>query len=171
MTWMARCKRSARPWSVIPQHVAARAAVERLINSPAHAVAALELLEPLAEQERDFGKLVELLEVRVGVTQGKPERAAVCSSAWPAWPSESCPIHSRAFDAVARAFIETPDETRLTDEMERLAKSAVATVMPLNAGAGAGEDGVWHEVGQSTSRQSRACSVSWGYAPPASGSV
>ena len=105
-----------------PQHVAARAAVERLINSPAHAVAALELLEPLAEQERDFGKLVELLEVRIGVTQGKPERAALLERMANLAEKElSDP--SRAFDAVARAFIETPDETRLTDEMERLARA------------------------------------------------
>jgi tetratricopeptide (TPR) repeat protein len=105
-----------------PQHVAARAAVERLINSPAHAVAALDLLEPLAEQERDFGKLVELLEVRVGVTQGKPERAALLERMANLAEKEIGDT-SRAFDAVARAFIETPDETRLTDEMERLARS------------------------------------------------
>jgi tetratricopeptide (TPR) repeat protein len=105
-----------------PQHVAARAAVERLINSPAHAVAALDLLEPLAEQERDFGKLIELLEVRASVTQGKPERAALLERiAQLAEKELSDP--SRAFEAVARAFIETPDESRLTDEMERLARA------------------------------------------------
>lgn len=104
-----------------PQHTAARAAVERLINSPAHAVAALDLLEPLAEQERDFGKLVELLEVRVGVTQGKPERAALLERIANLAEKELSDS-SRAFDAVARAFIEMPDDTRLTDEMERLAR-------------------------------------------------
>ena len=104
-----------------PQHLGTRAAVERLIASPAHALAALELLEPLAEQERDFTKLIDLLEVRVGVTQGKPERASLLERiAGLAERELSDP--SRAFDAVARAFVEIPDDSRLAEEMERLAK-------------------------------------------------
>jgi len=104
-----------------PQHAGARAAVERLIASPAHALLALELLEPLAETERDFGKLLELLEVRVGVTSGKPERASLFERMATLAETE-LRDPSRAFDAVARAFVEMPDDARLAEEMERLAK-------------------------------------------------
>jgi tetratricopeptide (TPR) repeat protein len=102
-----------------PQHAGARLAVERLIASPAHALLALELLEPLAESEKDFSKLLELLEVRVGVTTGKPERASLFERMATLAESE---LHdpSRAFDAVARAFVEMPDDARLAESMERL---------------------------------------------------
>lgn len=105
-----------------PQHVGARAAVERLIASPAHALLALELLEPLAEQERDFNKLVELLEVRTTVTQGKAERAALFERIAQLSEKELTDP-SRAFDAVARAFVEMPEDGRIADEMERLARA------------------------------------------------
>jgi tetratricopeptide (TPR) repeat protein len=105
-----------------PQHAGARAAVERLISSPAHALLALELLEPLAEQERDFAKLVELLEVRTTVTQGKAERAALFERIAQLSEKE-LGDPSRAFDAVARAFVEMPEDGRIADEMERLARA------------------------------------------------
>ena len=105
-----------------PQHVGARAAVERLISSPAHAILALDLLEPLAEQERDFGKLIELLEVRTSVMQGKPERAALLER-MAVLAEKELSDPSRAFDALARAFVEMPDDARLADEMERLARA------------------------------------------------
>jgi tetratricopeptide (TPR) repeat protein len=104
-----------------PQHAEARAAVEQLIASPAHALQALALLEPLAEQERDFGKLVDLLEVRVGVTQGKAERAGIFERMARLCETELADA-SRAFEAMARAFSEAPEEARLADEMERLAR-------------------------------------------------
>ena len=103
------------------QHAGTRAAVERFIASPAHALAALELLEPLAEQEKDFGKLVELLEARVGVTTGKAERASLLER-MAQLSEQELSDPSRAFDAVARAFVELPEETRLAEEMERLAR-------------------------------------------------
>ena len=104
------------------QHMGARDSMERLIASPAHALAALEILEPLAEQERDFNKLLDLLEVRVGSTTGKAERAGLLERiAQIAEKEISDP--SRAFDAVARAFIEMPEDMRLADEMERLASA------------------------------------------------
>ena len=62
---------------------------------------------------------------------------------------------SRAFDAVARAFIETPDETRLTDEMERLARALAGAPLPRGGlaeagpGGGAGQAvGRTHALGQ-----------------------
>lgn len=104
------------------QHAGARAAVERLIASPAHAQQALELLEPLAEQERDFNKLVELLEVRTTVTTGKAERAALFERIAQLAETELTDP-SRAFDAVARAFVEMPEDGRIAEEMERLARA------------------------------------------------
>jgi len=105
-----------------PQHQGTRAAVERLIASPAHALLALEILEPLAEQERDFGKLLELLEVRVGATTGKGERASLFER-MARLAEQELADPSRAFDAVARAFVETPEDNRLAEEMERLASA------------------------------------------------
>ncbi len=104
------------------QHHGARDALERLIASPAHALAALEILEPLAEQERDFSKLLELLEVRVSSTSGKGERASLLERMAQIAEKE-LDDSSRAFDALARAFIEMPEDMRLADEMERLASA------------------------------------------------
>ena len=105
-----------------PQHSGTRAAVERLIASPAHALLALEMLEPLAEQERDFGKLLELLEVRVSATTGKAERSSLFER-MARLAEQELGDPSRAFDAVARAFVEMPEDNRLAEEMERLSSA------------------------------------------------
>ncbi len=103
-------------------HQGTRAAVEKLISSPAHALVALEMLEPLVEQERDFVKLLELLEVRVRATVGKAERSGLFERI-ARLAEQELKDPSRAFDAIAHAFVEVSEDSRLAEEMERLASA------------------------------------------------
>ena len=60
-----------------PAHAATRAGLEKLLASPSHAEAALEVLEPLYENDQNWEKVVQLAEVRLGITSGHPEQAAL----------------------------------------------------------------------------------------------
>jgi tetratricopeptide (TPR) repeat protein len=60
--------------------------------------------------------------VRVGATTGKAERASLFER-MAHLAEQELQDPSRAFDAVARAFVEMPDDARLSEEMERLASA------------------------------------------------
>ncbi|MGZ3428895.1 MAG: hypothetical protein ACXVCV_19720, partial [Polyangia bacterium] len=106
-----------------PQHAATRAGLEKLLASPSHAEAALEVLEPLYENDQNWEKVVALAEVRLGITSGHPEQAALLETI-----AERCEKDlrdpARALDAMARALRLRPDEPRLADEVERLGQAA-----------------------------------------------
>ncbi|MCU1279233.1 MAG: repeat-containing protein, partial [bacterium] len=106
-----------------PQHAATRAGLEKLLASPQHAEAALEVLEPLYENDQNWEKVVALAEVRLGITSGHPEQASLLETI-----AERCEKDlkdpSRALDAMARALRLRPDEPRLADEVERLGEAA-----------------------------------------------
>src|SRR5439155_8815697 len=51
-----------------PAHAPTRAGLEKLLASHAHAEAALEVLEPLYEADANWHKVVQLAEVRLGIT-------------------------------------------------------------------------------------------------------
>ncbi|MGZ3443348.1 MAG: hypothetical protein ACXVDD_27695, partial [Polyangia bacterium] len=106
-----------------PQHAATRAGLEKLLSSPSHAEAALEVLEPLYENDQNWEKVVALAEVRLGITSGHPEQAALLETI-----AERCEKDlrdpARALDAMARALRLRPDEPRLADEVERLGQAA-----------------------------------------------
>ncbi len=106
-------------------HHATRAGLEKLLASTPHAEAALEVLEPLYEADRNWEKVVALAEVRLGITSGHPEQAALLETI-----AERCERDlgdaTRALDAMARALRLRPDEPRLADEVERLGEAAGA---------------------------------------------
>ncbi|HEY2747131.1 MAG TPA: hypothetical protein VGL86_21055, partial [Polyangia bacterium] len=106
-----------------PAHAATRAGLEKLLASASHAEAALEVLEPLYESDQNWEKVVQLAEVRLGITSGHPEQAALLETI-----AERCEKElrdpKRALDAMARALKLRPDEPRLADEVERLGEVA-----------------------------------------------
>ena len=108
-----------------PEHAATRAGLEKLLASSAHAEAALEVLEPLYENDQNWHKVVQLAEVRLGLTSGHPEQVALLETIAERYERELAdPM--RALDAMARALRLRPDEPRLADEVERLAEAAGA---------------------------------------------
>jgi tetratricopeptide (TPR) repeat protein len=80
-------------------------------------------LEPLYEQDENWPKVVQLAEVRLGITSGHPEQAALLETI-----AERCERYlndaHKALDAMARALRLRPDEPRLADEVERLGETA-----------------------------------------------
>jgi tetratricopeptide (TPR) repeat protein len=106
-----------------PAHPATRAGLEKLLTSSQHAEAALEVLEPLYENDQNWEKVVQLSEVRLGITSGHPEQSQLLETI-----AERCErdLHDagRALDAMARALRLRPDEPRLADEVERLGEAA-----------------------------------------------
>ncbi len=77
-----------------PSHAATRAGLEKLLASHAHAEAALEVLEPLYEQDENWPKVVQLAEVRLGDHQRSPGAGAAARD------------HRRAL----RALLERPGQ-------------------------------------------------------------
>ncbi|MDB4968610.1 MAG: repeat-containing protein, partial [Myxococcales bacterium] len=106
-----------------PEHAPTRAGLEKLLASSSHVEAALEVLEPLYENDQSWEKVVQLAEVRLGITSGQPEQAALLETI-----AERCENElkdqARALDAMARALRLRPDEPRLADEVERLGEAA-----------------------------------------------
>lgn len=109
-----------------PDHAEARAGLEKLLGSQAHAEAALDLLEPLYDADGNHEKWVELAEVRLGVTDGRADKAQLLERI-----AERCEHQLgdavRALSAIARALELDPQEPRLADEVERLAEQAGAS--------------------------------------------
>jgi tetratricopeptide (TPR) repeat protein len=106
-----------------PHHEGARAGAEKLLASPPHVEAALDLLEPLFEADAHHEKLLALHETRLGVLREPGEKAALLERI-----AERAERHledaGRALDALARALALQPEEARLADEVERVARAA-----------------------------------------------
>ncbi len=100
----------------------ARDGLEKLLASPAHAEAALDILEPLYEADGNSAKSVQLAEVRLTITSDKHEQAALLERIAEKCESELRDL-GRAIDAEARALKLKPDETHIADEVERLARA------------------------------------------------
>ncbi|HEY7956264.1 MAG TPA: tetratricopeptide repeat protein, partial [Polyangia bacterium] len=107
----------------LPSHAGARAGLERLLSSPLHAEAALDLLEPLYQADGDHEKCVALAEARLALTPSPSEKAALLERIAERLEKD---LHdpARALDAIERALLVEPVENRLADEAERLARAA-----------------------------------------------
>jgi tetratricopeptide (TPR) repeat protein len=106
-----------------PQLAGARAGMEKLLASPAHAEAALDVLEPLYETDGAHEKLLELGEVRLGVTSGAAAKAQLLEQLANR-AEQQLDDPARALEAMARALALEPDEPRFADEVERLGRAA-----------------------------------------------
>ncbi len=105
-----------------PTQALARQGLERLLSSPAHVRAALDLLEPVVEGQDDHPKWMQLAEIRVGVTDEPGQRAELYERIAERAESKLRDL-GRALEAMAQAFLLRPDEPHLVDEVERLAQA------------------------------------------------
>ena len=120
----ARCSPIATPSSASRRTRRRARAWRSCSASAAHAEAALEVLEPLYENDENWEKVVQLAEVRLGITSGHPEQAALLETHRRALRARSAAIPSaRSTPWRARCKLR-PDEPRLADEVERLGEAA-----------------------------------------------
>ena len=106
-----------------PKHAAARAGLEALTKSTLHAEQALDTLEPLYEDDGDHAKILELAELRLGITDHRGDRVALLER-MAERALEKLGDAGRALAAMGRALQTDPTEARLADEVQRLADAA-----------------------------------------------
>ncbi|PID38647.1 MAG: hypothetical protein CSA65_04890 [Proteobacteria bacterium] len=105
-----------------PTHAGAREAMEALANEELYRTSVLDVLEPIYEQASDFGKVVELLGLRLTTLVdpierlGLYERIAKISE-------EQLGDEQAAFEAYADGLIEEPSNATVLNELERLAEA------------------------------------------------
>ena len=104
-----------------PKHESARASLERLQRSlEDYREEILSILEPLYENEEDYGRLIELLLARLGVTQQALDRAQLYARV-----AEIAEVHLgdsvRALDAAGGWLAEDPESIDALAQLERLA--------------------------------------------------
>ncbi|MBI4512241.1 MAG: tetratricopeptide repeat protein [Deltaproteobacteria bacterium] len=104
----------------VPRHDAARAALERLLRSPTERAAVIAILEPIYEDDADFPRLLDLLEVKLTVETAPGERAKLLSRVAEVAESK-VGDKVRALDAVGRWLAEEPSSDTAIDELMRLA--------------------------------------------------
>jgi tetratricopeptide (TPR) repeat protein len=104
----------------VPRHEAARAALERLLGSPAERAQAVAILEPLYEGEGDFARLADLLEHKLTVETSASDRAALLARLTELAEKE-LNDRVRALDAAGRWLAEDPSSEEAAAELERLA--------------------------------------------------
>jgi tetratricopeptide (TPR) repeat protein len=107
----------------VPSHAGARQGLEGLLGSTAHAGAALDVLEPLYESDGNHEKLVQLWEVRLGITDGASDQVRLLERIAET-AEKQLRDAQKALDAMARAATLEPSELRLLDEVERLAEAS-----------------------------------------------
>src|SRR5581483_11515767 len=107
----------------VPAHEGARAGLMRLLRSPAHIEAALDLLEPLYEGDGDHARSVDLAEVRLTVTRERADQVQLLERIADR-AEHQLGDGARALEALARALQLAPEETRLADEVERVARAS-----------------------------------------------
>jgi tetratricopeptide (TPR) repeat protein len=103
-----------------PKNLGARTGLERLLPSKAHADAALDVLEPLFEDDEDHRKLLELGEVRLTLMTACDEQVALLER-MAERAEKKLGDRATALAALERALTLDPGETRLADEVERIA--------------------------------------------------
>lgn len=108
----------------LPQHPAARAALERLLVTSERARAdIIRIIEPLYEQEGDHVRLADLLTAKLGTTTDHFDRAQIYSRV-----AELTEQHLgdpvRALDAAGGWLAEDPRSEQALAELERLAGAA-----------------------------------------------
>ena len=110
-----------------PRHAGARSALEAMLGSPAHAGAALDILEPLYDSDGNHAKRVALAEARLTITTEKPRRASELQRI-ARIHEEDLKDHRAALSATVRALAELPDDVMLADEIERLGAGDLMSV-------------------------------------------
>jgi len=105
----------------VPQHSATRGALERLLSAADDEKAEIiNILEPLYENEGDFGRLVDLLAAKLSITSDHMDRAQIYARiAELAETKLSDPV--RSLDAVGGWLAEDPQSEQALTELERLA--------------------------------------------------
>ncbi len=106
----------------VPQHSAARGALERLLGTAeAERGEIISILEPLYENEGEFGRLADLLVAKLSITDDHFERAQIYRYlAELAEGKLSDPV--RALDAVGGWLAEDPQSGEALTELDRLAE-------------------------------------------------
>jgi tetratricopeptide (TPR) repeat protein len=106
---------------VDPAHLGSREGLVRLLSSPAHTEAALDLLEPVYESDGNYRKSVELAEIRLTVLNSARDQASLLE--------RIAGLHEKqlgdvvhAFSAALRALRLEPEVERRADELERLGR-------------------------------------------------
>lgn len=105
----------------VPQHPAARGALERLQSSADEVKAdIIAILEPLYESEGDHARLADLLVARLGITQDRLDRAQIYARVAELAERELSDA-VRALDAAGGWLAEDPQSEQALAELERLA--------------------------------------------------
>ncbi|MCA2977219.1 MAG: tetratricopeptide repeat protein, partial [Myxococcaceae bacterium] len=101
-----------------PTDGAAVAGLERLLAPESTRVEAARLLEPVYRQTSELKKLVEVLDVRLGVTDAARRVPLLLEIAT---LREAVGQKAQALGARLRSFVEAPDDAEARGELERLA--------------------------------------------------
>jgi tetratricopeptide (TPR) repeat protein len=104
-----------------PQHMAARAALERLLSSAAERRDIIAILEPIYEADGDWARLADLLGAKLGVTEDALDRALLYQRVAEIAERELGDA-VRALDATGGWLAEDPRSERALAELERLAE-------------------------------------------------
>jgi len=102
-------------------------ALRQLALGPEPPLDALEVLEPLAEEEGDFKGLVALLEARLRVVDDRSDEAALLRRIAELYESKLGEL-PRALDVLGRALRAEPGSHETVDNLERVAEAAGASV-------------------------------------------
>ena len=107
---------------LVPTHQQARIALERMIQkAPDQVVEIVEILEPLYEQDNDYGRLVMVLEAKLPRVEDPIDRAGVLQRL-----VELCETRlndrARALDAGLRWLQIDPSSTQALSEIDRLSE-------------------------------------------------
>lgn len=103
-----------------PRHGGARDALWALARGEDHRLLAVPVLEPVLRAEREWGPLVELLELRLQGEDALGPRLEILAEVASIEEREQ-KAPDRAFAAWARAFAEDPTEGQAREALERLA--------------------------------------------------
>jgi tetratricopeptide (TPR) repeat protein len=107
---------------LVPAHVGARAALERMLDSaPDQRAAIVEILEPVFEHEGDAARLARVLEARLDITDDAIDRAAILARLVEI-AEHQLGDKRRALDAALRWLALDPGSQQALAETDRLAE-------------------------------------------------
>ncbi len=105
----------------VPWNKDAIAELESLSSLEAHKATVLEILRPLYQRADNWENLVKINEEGLQLAKDKTERAAILRENALLWEQRGDDKRA-AFDSLARALDEDPDDAETRSEIERLAK-------------------------------------------------
>ncbi|MBN2574752.1 MAG: tetratricopeptide repeat protein [Deltaproteobacteria bacterium] len=112
----------------VPKHAQAVTALRTLALGPEPPVEALDILEPLAEEESDFVGLVTLLEARLAILEDASDRAALLRRIAEICESKLADL-PRTLEVLGRALVAEPSSHETVTNLERVAEAGGALAL------------------------------------------